>query len=364
MSAKLYVNKQNIKYNLEQIKNYLNNDTKIIAMVKANAYGTGAKEICKYLETIGITDFGVALVSEGVYLRECGINSNILVTSQYLAEDIDNILDYNLSVSVSNTQLLEILNEKAFNKHKKVKIHIKVDTGMSRLGFSPNNIVDIVTKIKENYKNIILEGIYTHLSCADSNREYTLKQLMTFDNIVKKLQEKNIFFPYVHALNSAGVISYSDYAYTHVRVGIAMYGYLPSQSLSQKIKLKNSCKLTAPIIHLHNIKKSDLVSYSGTFIASKDMRIATLQIGYADGLRRQLSNNYSLYLKGSLCNIVGNICMDMCMIDISNLEDVKVGDEVEIFGPNLDILNMEKALNTINYEILSTLSSRIERIYF
>lgn len=362
MSAKLYINTNNIKNNINYIKSIIKPSTNIIAMVKANAYGCGAIELSHLLEEIGITDFGVALVSEGVKLRESGITSNILVTSQYLENDFENIIKYNLIVSTSNIELSTKLNEYAKSHFKKVKIHIKVDTGMTRLGFNMDNIFDNINYIKENCTNLIIDGIYTHLSCADTNHEYTIKQLQQFDNIINKLQSQGYKFNYIHALNSAGILKYQAFQYTHVRSGILIYGYMPDKSIKNN-NIKACLILKAPIIRINKIKKDSLVSYGGTYIAKSGTKLATIQIGYADGLPRFCSNKYSVCINDQECSIVGNICMDMCMIDITNIKtEIKIGDEVTIFKNENDIQLIADLTNTINYEIISKLSDRIERI--
>lgn len=357
MSAKLYVNLNNIKYNIEKIKANLKEDTGIIAMVKANAYGAGMLEITKYLESLNINDFGVALVSEGVALRENEIKSNILVTSQFLEEDIFDIITHDLSVSICELELGRKLNKKAKELNKKVRVHVKIDTGMTRLGFNVNDAINNICYIKDNFTNLVIDGIYTHLSSADTNEEYTIMQLEKFDKIYNQLLNLDFKFKYVHVLNSAGTFLYSKYQYTHVRVGIAMYGYLPDYSLKEKIDLKPSLKLTADIIHINDIKENTCVSYSRTYTAKGYEKIAVVQIGYADGLPRVLSNKYTT----NAGKIVGNICMDMCMVKLE--KDMDVGDEVTIFDYTNDLEELSNICNTINYEIISGIGQRVKRMY-
>lgn len=362
MASKLYINSKNIKNNVNYLKSKLNSETKIIAMVKANAYGCGAVEIAKLLESIDITDFGVALVSEGIKLRENGINSNILVTSQFLESDFENIIKYYLTVSCSDLGLLKKMNTYAISKDSTVKVHLKVDSGMGRLGFDENNIYDNIDFIKNNCKNIIIEGIYTHLSCADFDDKYTKLQLNVFDKIVNNLQNMGYSFNYIHALNSAGILRYSEYQYTHVRSGISLYGYMPDKSMKDP-NILPCITLKAPIIRINKITKDSKISYGATYTAKIGQKIATIQIGYADSLSRACSNKYYVYLKNTKCKIIGNICMDMCMIDITNIsESIKIGDEVTIIKCSDDIEELANISNTINYEILSKLNERIERI--
>lgn len=362
MSAKLYINKENLKSNIEYIKSKIDKNVEIIAMVKANGYGCGMNLVSHFLESIGISNFGVALVQEGKSLRKSGIKSNILVTSQFLETDFKDIIENDLTVSVSNIPMLEKLNKYASSKGKIVKIHIKIDSGMGRLGFDENNVYSSVNYINENLKNILIDGIYTHLSSADTNEEYTLFQLNRFDNIVKKLINLGYHFNKIHALNSAGILKYSNFSYTHVRTGILMYGYMPDTSITIP-EIKPCLTLKAPILRIHEIKEDSKISYGGTYTAKTGTKIATIAIGYADGLSRTCSNNYNVHIGNTPCKIVGNICMDMCMIDITNVkENLNIGDEVTIFKSEEDILNLAKLSNTINYEIISRLNERIKRL--
>jgi alanine racemase len=363
MAAKMYVNLDNIKHNLEQIKEKINDEVNVIAMVKADAYGLGDTDVTKFLETLGVNLFGVAIVDEGVHLRNNSVNSYILVTGQFLEEDINNILEYNLAVSVSNLDLLEKLNIEASKQNKKVKIHIKVDTGMTRLGFGPNEILTTVKYIKDTFMNIIIDGIYTHLSSADSDDEYTIVQLNKFDSTVKLLFESGYNFNYIHALNSSGLLKFPKYSYNTVRVGDILYGYYPDDSLRSCIFLKPSVKIIAPIIHLRDITSDCSISYSRTFKSKTNMRIATIQMGYADGLDRKLSNRLNVYINGTPCRIVGNICMDMCMIDVSNVSNVNVGDYCTIIDYDDSIYDVANIIGTINYEIISRISKRVKRLY-
>lgn len=363
MAAKMCVNLQNIKYNVEKIKEKISNGINIIAMVKADAYGLGDVRISEFLNTIGINHLGVAIVEEGVHLRKNNIDSYILVTGQFLEEDIENIIKYDLAISVSNIDLLKLLNDNAATHNKKIKAHIKVDTGMTRLGLNPKEVLNKVKYITENMKNIILDGVYTHLSSADTDDDYTLKQLTIFDNIINVLKSNGYEPKYIHALNSTGILKFSNYEYTAVRVGDILYGYYPDDSLRKYISLKPAVKILAPIVNIREIESGCSISYSRTFTSNSKMKIATLQIGYADGLDRGLSNKYNVIVNNIPCRITGNICMDMCMIDITNVESVKVGDYATILDYDDSIYTMADTIGTINYEIISRISKRVERIY-
>ena len=360
--ATLTIKKNNISHNLDQIREVLNYNTKIMAMVKANSYGLGSVEISKYLESKGVDFFGVAYVKEAIELRENGINSNILVTSPFLEDDIQNIIDNNICVSVSDLVNLEKLNKYAITRNKKVKIHIKIETGMSRLGFNLEHLEENL-KIIKTYSAIVIDGIYTHLSSADSDKDYTINQINKFKQAIKIANFLNIAPTYIHALSSAGIVNFPEYQFNMVRAGDILYGYHPDSEIRSKIDIKPCAKLTAKILHISNYEEGTKISYNGTCTLNRDSKVATVQMGYADGLFRALSNKYEVKVNDKKCKILGNICMDMFMCDITDAGNVKLFDEVTILDYNEDIYKMAEILNTIDYEILSKLSSRVERKY-
>lgn len=353
MNAKLYISKNNLKYNIEYIKDKIGNRN-IIAMVKANAYGLGDKLISKELEKLGVNAFGVANVYEGIHLRESGINNAmILVTCVSVGDEIEYAIENNISLSVSDIDNIREISSIAIRKNKIAKIHIKLDTGMTRLGFNKDNIIINFTNILK-YQNIYVEGIYTHLSCADTDIEYTKEQINEFEDIVTELS-KVYGFEYIHILNSDGTEDYNSITTldTHVRVGISMYGYSKN--------MKPVSKLTAPVIHISNIDKYAKVGYGGTYIAKPNTKIAVIKIGYADGISRSLSNKLKVNINNVECNQVGNICMDMMMVDVTNV-DLKINDEVTLWDYNNDLKEIADCSNKIVYEVISNLGNRIERI--
>lgn len=354
MKAKLYISRENLKYNIDYIKNKIGNKKKIIAMVKANAYGAGDVILANELQNMGVKDFGVANIDEAINLRENDITGMILITSVVQGDEIRLAIENNISVSVSDMENIKEINDIAKTLGKTANIHIKIDTGMTRLGFTSKDILDKFNMILK-LNNVNIQGIYTHLSCADSDEEYTNNQIEEFKSIINELL-KIYNFEYIHILNSDGVEMYSDKIDidTHVRVGIIMYGYNKNT--------KPILKLTAPIIHIANIDKYTKVGYGGTFIAKPNMKIAVVKIGYADGINRSLSNNITVNINGVECPQVGNICMDMMMVDVSKVSDIKVNDEAVIWDYTDDLKDISKITNKIVYEVISNLGSRIERI--
>ena len=352
MKAKLYINRQNLKENIEYIRNKIGN-RKIIAMVKANAYGTGDTLVAQELQNIGVDAFGVANIEEAKRIRQAGIKGMILVTCVVYTDELKEAIANDISMSISDIEELKYIDEEAKRQSKVAKLHIKVDTGMTRLGFTPENVLAAIKEI-EKYENIELEGIYTHLSCADSDEEYTLDQIRIFRETVEDAK-RIADFKYIHILNSDGTEMYTDEPQidTHVRVGISMYGYSKN--------MQPITKLTAPVIHINNIEKYTKVGYSGTYIAKPNTKIAVVKIGYADGLSRCLSNNLSVVVNGVECEQVGNICMDMMMIDVTDAP-VSIGDEVIIWDYTNDLKDIAKLSHKIVYEVISNLGDRIERI--
>lgn len=355
MKPRLYINKENLKYNVDRIKGSIGKDKKIIAMVKANAYGAGDVLIASELQKYGIEDFGVANVEEAIKLRKNKVNGMILITSVCIGEEIVKAIENDITLSVSDMENVIEINYFAKRINAKAKVHLKIDTGMTRLGFSYDEMISDINKILE-LDNIIVEGIYTHLSCADVDREYTKEQINKFKSVLERLE--NVKFKYIHILNSDGTEEYADrdikIDYTHVRVGLMLYGYTTNT--------KPILKLTAPILHINYIESYTKVGYSGTFIAKPGMKIAVVKMGYADGLSRCLSNNLNVQVNKIECPIVGNICMDLFMVDVTNVPEVNVEDEVVIWDYTNNLKGIAKQSNKIVYEVISNLGNRIERI--
>lgn len=366
--SELIVDLDCIKYNIKNLKLKQNDNTKIIAMVKANAYGLGDVEISKYLEEKELADMlSVAYIKEAIILRENNIRLPILVSS---SSTIDEVKEYinnpyfkDISLSISDINFAIKLNKLLIENDKKIKIHIKINTGMNRFGFEHLNATYSIKKINE-LSNITVDGIYTHFATADSDTTFLNEQKKKFDKVLLDLKELKINPKYIHACNSAASTIISTNKYNAIRVGIMMYGFYPNERLKKYIDLKPACKLLSKITHIEYIKEGEGVGYNKTFIADKDMKIAVVNIGYADGLRRDLSNISSVILKSKKCRIIGNICMDACMIDVTDIMDLNIGQEVYIFdNKNQTVEDIARLTGTINYEILSTISSRVDRIY-
>lgn len=342
------------KNNVNSVQKYIGNK-KIMPIIKANAYGT---YINKRLDVINEFDIvGVAIIDEAIELREIGYEKEIFILNQPCIEDIENIFKYNITIGLSS---YEFLNE-LLKYNKEVKVHLEIETGMNRTGIKLNDLDDFINKIN---KNILVEGIYTHLSSADYDIEYTNKQLELFEETVTKVKNKFNGIKYIHSLASNGLLNYNDNISNLVRAGIVLYGYDSFEGMKNIIDVDPICKLKTKINFIKEINKGESISYSRKFIADKNMKIATIPIGYADGLRRELFNKGKVIINGKIANIIGSICMDSCMIDITDIDDVNVGDNVYIWdNKNILLEDIANNCNTINYEILSTISYRVPRIY-
>lgn len=360
------VNLNSLVENLNYFKSKLNSGTKVMAMVKAFSYGSGSFEIANILQFHRVDYLAVAYVDEGVELRKAGIKLPIMVMSpeEY---SFDLMIKHQLEPEVFSFRTLTML-EKAIQRNvlpqnKPVKVHIKFDTGMRRLGFDRADISELLERLKKS-PLIYVQSMFSHLAGSDKPEldDYTRQQISTFKEICKEFRE-NIPHPVMtHILNSAGIIRFPEARFDMVRLGIGLYGigadYKTDKALVQVTSLRSE------IAQIRNIHPGDSVGYNRSFIADKDMKIATVSVGYADGLFRNLGNKiFSLWVKDKPAPIIGDICMDMCMIDISDI-DVNEGDPVIIFDPDHPVSELAKAAGTIPYEILSRISRRVKRVYY
>lgn len=365
--AWIEINLDNLEHNIREVKKLLSNKTKIMAVVKADAYGHGAIEIAKKLSDIGIMDFAVATLSEGIELRKNNIKGNILILGYTDFSCLKYVINYDLIQTIVDYNYSEKIKE--LDLYEKLKCHVKINTGMNRIGESYNNI-DRLCRIYENNKLIIL-GTFNHLCVADSSSvediNFTKLQIYRFNKCIEELNSRGYNTGYLHLQSSYGVINYSNLNYDYVRVGISMYGINSDVDSYQKIRLnlKPVLSLKARITSIKDINVGDSVSYGRTFIAKDRMKIAAVGIGYADGIPRSLSNkNIYVKINGKYGLVIGRICMDQLLIDITGIENVSVGDIVTIIGDDLKI-SAEVVSNkacTITNELLSRLGSRLPRV--
>ena len=369
-----------IAHNIKELRRITHLKAKLMAVVKANGYGHGAIEVARCALQNGAEILGVARIEEGIQIREAGIEAPILIfgyTHPQLAADL---LKYNLTQTVYTLASAQTLSQTAASVRKNIKIHLKVDTGMGRLGLLPhkfqpdNSVVINAAAIDETLaiaglKGLELEGIFTHFATADSaDKSYAEDQLHLFMNYLNRLRKAGLEPSIRHAANSAALIDMPQSHLDMVRPGIAIYGLYPSEEVNKEhVFLTPAMTLKTQIIHLKQVPAGFKVSYGITHETRKPTAIATVPIGYADGLNRLLSSRGQMLVHGQPAPIIGRVCMDLTMLDVGHIDSVKVGDEVVIFGQqdkgNLSVDEMASVLNSINYEIVSTITARVPRIY-
>ncbi len=362
----LEINLDNYIYNLSQIRKKIGASRKLFAVVKANGYGCGSVMLAKHSNADG---FAVARLDEAIELRKNSISKQIIVLGYIPEEDIDEIIKYNITPVAYSSDFLYKLDKKARLYNKKARVHIKIDTGMHRLGINADNAISFIKRnfysSSQRLQNIILEGIMTHFSVADeADKSYTEWQFSRFKKIIDEFKEKNIMF---HTANSATIIDLENMYLDGVRAGIMIYGLYPSDEVvKENIRIKPVCSFKTSVAFVKKVKPGSSISYVRTYTTNKETKIATLPVGYADGYNRLLSNKGEVLIKGKRYPVVGNICMDMCMVDIGN-DDIKIGDEAVLIGKQgndeITIEEIAKKINTINYEVQCSISRRVPRVY-
>lgn len=365
------INLKNLEHNLQLLKNIIQPEVKIIAIVKADAYGHGATFITKRLEECGVWGFGVALVEEGVELRLNGIKNPILILNGlWTVEGLQYAIDYNLTPVIFNRYQLELLRAYFSNclPRSRLKVHLKVDTGMNRLGFTEEELISFLNNYESHYNWLEVEGVMSHLAYADEGDEsFTFSQYIRFLNIIKAMKEKGVYPQYIHLANSAAAIRFPYTHFNMIRVGLFLYGINPTRGDNRvELPLRPLMKVSTRIIQLRELRVGDRVSYGGSFEARYPTKIAVLPVGYADGIPRLLSNRGYVVVKGEKARIVGHICMDLLMVDVTGIEGVREGDEVKVIGDEAEEITVDYIANligTIPYEILTSISQRIPRTY-
>jgi Alr-MurF fusion protein len=364
----LEINLNALIHNLNEYHKLLKPGVKMMAMVKASSYGSGGYEIAKALQFNRIDYLGVAYADEGVELRKAGITVPIMVMNPE-ERSFETIINYKLEPALYSLRVVKKFARafNSFNKsseHKDFPIHIDIETGMNRLGFSAEDIPELKKLLADN-EHLKIRSVFSHLVASEDEKEdtFTQKQIELFDNISILLIKDLPYKPLRHILNSAGISRFPDAQYDMVRLGLGLYGV--DSSNSSQLRLQQVGKLKATISQIKFLRKGESVGYNRSFVAKKSMRIATVSIGYADGIDRRLSNGIgSMMVNGKAAPITGKVCMDMTMIDISDIEHVKEGDEVLVFGEELPITKVAKWAGTIPYEILTGISSRVQKIFF
>lgn len=364
------VNLDAIAHNVQEIKKLLKPETKLLGVVKADAYGHGFREVAKTLLQNGADTLGVATIDEAMQLRAREIKAPILILGHTPDSRAQDLVEYDITPTVFSYSLAKAVSDVAVRMGKQAKIHISLDTGMSRIGFNTED-EDVETILSiHRLPNVEIEGMFTHFAKADEkDHAYTEMQFERFMDMARRLEARGLFIPVKHVCNSAGVMEYPQYQLDMVRPGIILYGQYPSDDVDKsKLDLIPAMELKAVITHINTKEKGVRVSYGGTYKTYKDFtKIATIPIGYADGYLRNLSNNADMIAGGQRVPVIGRICMDQCMIDVTAVNNISVGDEVIIFGKRGDeeitVTELATLMGTINYEILCVIGKRIPRVY-
>ena len=365
----LEINMDNLTNNYNEIRRIVNPNTKIMAVIKANAYGHGSVELAKMYEKIGVDRLAVSIISEAVELRREGIKIPIQLLNYTPESQLGLVIDNDIIQGIYTYEDAKLLSDLAVKKGKKAKIHIKIDTGMGRIGFLPNeDSIKEIVKIHE-LPNLEMEGMFTHFAKADeTDKSFTKIQFERFNWVSEKLEENGIELKVKHVSNSAAIIDLPEYNLDLVRPGIILYGYYPSDEVNKnKINLKPAMTLKSKISNIKTVPEGTGISYGHIYSTSKKSVIATVPIGYADGYSRILSGKADVCINNKRAPIVGRICMDQMMVDITGIDNANIGDEVVLFGYDNEsyprVEELASLLGTINYEFICMMGRRIPRVF-
>ena len=359
-----------IEYNIEMMKKNIKDDTKIMVVVKTDAYGHGAVQIAKLLASKEyVWGYAVATLDEAVILRNRGIRKPILVLGCIFPDQREVMIEKEIRMTVYTEEMAKEVSDLAVSMGKKAYIHIKLDTGMSRLGFPINEeSVEQITDISK-LPNLVMEGLYTHFAKADEiDKTFTEKQMDAYLWMKKALKEKKVIFEYHHCSNSAGIIDLKDANMDIVRAGISTYGLYPSEEVKKdNVPLKPAMELISHVAHVKWVDKGTPISYGGTYITDRPTKIVTIPVGYGDGYARSLSNKGYVLIHGKKAKILGRVCMDQFMVDATDIENVKYGDKVTLIGKNgdenLPVEILSDLSGRFNYEFVCVLGKRMPREY-
>ncbi|GAA8780586.1 alanine racemase [Helicobacter pylori] len=367
------VNSASLRHNFSAVKSIVPKDAHIMAVVKANAYGAGAIKASEIFLQEGANYLGVATLDEALELRSHFSKTPILILGYSPNSNASMLIDNNLSAMIFSLEQAEVFSQMALKSQKRLKIHLKIDTGMHRLGLEPNfKSIEIIKKIRA-LKGLEVEGIFTHLSNADAKiKTHAKNQMKTFNAFLEQLLDQKIEFQYRHAYNSAGILSLcngNENRFLNLyRPGIMLYGFYPSNGMKETCPtiLKNVISLKAQIVQIRSVKKGEFIGYGEHFYTNEETLVGVLALGYADGLMRALGNRIQVAINNQLAPLIGKVCMDQCFVKLNNIQ-AKEGDEAILFGDKStkanDASEIAMLLNTIPYETISTLSKRLERVY-
>ena len=358
-----------IRRNMENIRQKAGENIKVMAVIKADGYGHGAVRIGHHIEDI--TDyFGVASIDEAVELRKSGLTIPILILGYNSPSLYDLNLLYNVDQTIYSLETAKAMSDRAVRAGKTARIHIALDTGMTRIGISPDEKGLEIAKAIAALPNIKIEGLFTHFSCADmTDKSYTYQQMERYDHFVEMLKEAEISIPVKHICNSAGIMEFDHHRYDMVRAGIILYGLLPSDEVDPgSLELLPALSWRSRVVNIMEPEMNRGISYGATYVTDHPMRVATISIGYADGYPRSLSNKGWVLIRGQKAPILGRVCMDQMMVDISHIDGVEMEDVVTLAGfdgeERISVEEISEAAGSFNYEFVCDISKRVPRKYY
>lgn len=359
-----------IDENIKIMRNVNHTDKPIMAVIKTNGYGHGAIAIAKNLEeNEAICGYAVATAEEALQLRAAGIKKKILILGYVFEKDYKNLIRQDICICVFREDMAETLSKEALSIGKKATVHLKVDSGMGRIGFVPGEkSLEEIQRIS-SMKGLFLEGIFTHFARADEkDKSYSDKQFSDFMNFVKQLEDRGITFLLKHCANSAAILEYPRAHLDMMRAGITLYGLCPSLDVGEAYHLKPALSLYSAVVHIKEVKQGDYISYGGTYCVDEKRIIATIPVGYGDGYPRALSGRGDVLIRGQRAPIVGRICMDQMMVDVTDIPSVSLLDRVILIGrdgeENITMEELGGLSGRFNYELACDLGNRIPRIYY
>lgn len=355
--------------NIYNAKALLTSDTKMMAIIKADAYGHGAIEVAKKIDSV-VDAYGVAILEEGIELRQAGFDKPILVLGYIPQEQYDAMISYDIDATVYQLEMARKISKVALKMKKPAKVHIKLDTGMNRLGFALNDksLEDIIAISK--LRRLRIAGCFSHFACMDEvDKTRSENQLNNFCDFVKRIEDAGVSLPIKHISNSAGIIEDSDANLDMVRYGISMYGLYPSDEVQKdRLMLEPAMEVKTRVSFVKELESGVEVGYGGTFTTSRKTKVATIPVGYADGYPRSLSNKGHVLIHGQSAPIIGRICMDQFMVDVTDIDSVKEGDTVTLIGKDngarISVEEVSNMAHSFNYEFVCDIGKRIPRVYY
>jgi len=364
--AQVVVDLGAIVQNVRTIRADVGSSVRIMCAVKADAYGHGAVEVSRAVISAGADMLGVASIQEALEIRDAGIDASLLILGCSSVDAVPYIVEYNIVSTVCDIGFAEALSREAVKAGRKAVVHVKVDTGMGRLGVLPDDLVSLIEGLNRLH-NIRVEGVFTHFPCADEpGSEFAARQIEEFGRILSLLEQKGIRPAIAHVSNSGAILHFPEAAFDMVRPGIAIYGLYPSPEASRRLALVPALTFKSRIVFMKEVPAGTSISYGRTFVTKRNTKVAVVSVGYGDGYNRLFSNRGWVGVRGELAPVIGRVCMDQTMIDVTDISGVSVGDEVVLYGggyEQLSVENIAQELGTIPYEVVCSIGKRVHRSY-